>query len=131
MHIQHVIELSKFKPTKIDDGWGYSLSQPFSIAFVYCQSGNKFVVKGFPDEVRNWIDANAGKCIYYMSYWKKGESRGGWSSTCKLYLFSKKIRGRMRIEVSLINQKRELKKIGEFRRVPLRWLVIYNEAVSG
>jgi len=102
-------------------------TEPYTIAFVYHPEGS-CVVKGMSREVRNYIKNNFSRCIYYVTNWQNGKSRGYWSSTLALYIV-RKIKGRTRFVVSMRYKNGIYRKsVISFRRVPKKWLDIYNQA---
>lgn len=120
-----VIEVGKFRKTK--DSFG---TQPFCIAFVYSKFGN-FVVKGMSREVETYIAQKFPFCFYKYTFWKNGESRGGWKTPngLALYFSPKKIKNRTRFVVSMNTTNGWQSDILTFRNMPKKWLPIFDSAI--
>jgi hypothetical protein len=129
------IVISGFKKTKSK----WCGTDPWTIAFVYtphCPTG--FVVKGMSGQVRSFIEQRYPKYIARFTYWQNGtckvsvgwrgevRTRGTWHCSPGIYIFEKS-RGHKRFEITVREGK---KTVHEFkvRRVPRRWLAIYNQA---
>ena len=121
------IELGKFTPTKSQ--WGFA--SPWTIAFVYNSDGKNYVVKGMCDDVRDYIDEHFPKCFYNMTYWKNGCRCSSWSASSKLMLYFNQVHpfgGRQNMEVILFADSSQRPKIHYFRRMPHRWIPLFDEA---
>ena len=106
----------------------YGFASPYAIAFVYHPDGN-CVVKGMCDEVETYILQNFPQCFYNMTFWKDGKCRNLWRSPLKLYFTRKKIDGRRKFSVSMKTKKgKYIDLVTSFRRIPKKWLDIYNQA---
>jgi len=57
----------------------YEAANPFTIAFVYPQSGEACVVKGGLNDVKKYIDANYPIAIINYTFFHKGTHRGYYS----------------------------------------------------
>ena len=119
-----IINVGCFRHTKAVYG-----SQPFAIYFVIAPEGF-FVVKGMCEEVDHYVKVCWPRCIYRSTYWKGGISRGDWhvlgldmSIEPKRrdgiwdhrYYFSGCINGVEQTDFMVV------------RRIPKRWLPIYDE----
>lgn len=95
------------------------------LAFVYSKSNGNFILRGFSNEVQEYLKKNYSHYFYYISFWYSGMSRGYWSfwkDAVSLHPPEKKSR-RMnnrnrRFRVRNINTKMEL----TFKRLPKRWI---------
>lgn len=124
-----IIELGKFTPTKTVVPWGKA-ANPFAIYFVYCP--NKFIiVKGMSEDVKKYVEENFPRAVYRYTYWKDGESRGYWASTTTIYFTPVDVgkRQKYQIWIQTGNSNETFKKFLTVRRIPNKWLDIYNLAV--
>lgn len=121
-----IIQLSGFEKRKKTDCYGFG-TQAFVIAFVYADTGN-CVVKGMCQEVEDYIKKHFPRCIYNLTLWADGKSRNIWGSTRSIYIFHKQDdNDRLKYDISIYkNGKRH--SVACVRRVPHKWLDIYNDA---
>ena len=121
-----VIELDHFQG---------DLKEPYTVAFVYAKSGN-VVVKGMSSTVGMEIDdvRRFGNCIYYATTWRAGIHRGIWLGTPGIFISRKKINRRRKfcinIFVGYVNEQAQ-SITRYFRRMPRRWLPLYDLAIVG
>lgn len=129
-----VIEVGSYRRTSER----FQDSEPWTMAFVYTPNGeDDCVVQGMSKEVETYIRQHFPKAIWSYTYWLNGKSRGGWNSTHDIYMFHRHVgkNGRrslekgskQRWEISVYeNSKLIFQAI--FRRVPHKWLPIYDKA---
>jgi hypothetical protein len=102
------------------DEWG---ARPWTIYFVYTRHGN-FVVKGYSDQVSDYVKLNFPNSFYRYTYWKDGQSRGSWSTTikdCYIYGPSEGPYAHKK-KYSMTFFKNGKSKIIYFRRIPHQWI---------
>jgi hypothetical protein len=101
-------------------------TQAFAIAFVYSSKGN-FVVKGMYQEVENYIKQHYPRSIYNLTLWADGKSRNIWYSNSRVYVSHREIKGHLKYEISVYSNGKRIH-VFSVRRVPHKWLDIYNDA---
>ena len=107
---------------------GYAICIPYCVAFVYSKKGN-IVVKGYAQEVGDAINKRRwGNCVYYYTYWYHGCCRGEWSATPGIFVKKKRIGKRKKFLITVCTYHGDIVKV--FRRMPKRWLQIYDYAVG-
>jgi len=121
------IELSPFVKTENEF---YGGTSPYTIAFVYHPEGN-CIVKGMSQAVAKYISSNFPRCIYYITYWSNGECRGFWTSPLSLYIVRRtRLNGKTRFVVDMRTKDGFKRDVLSFRRVPRKWLDIYDQAIT-
>ena len=81
------------------------------------------------NEVRKYINERFPKFISQYTFWHKGKSRGGWKASNNLQLFILK-KGDGRFYVSMATKEKWEPDMMSFRRVPHRWLPVYDKALT-
>jgi hypothetical protein len=137
------IELGKFQTTK-----GDYTTQPFTISFVLTPDNTWRVVKGMSDDVDEYVKKHFPICLCNKTYWKNGKSRSHWTFYgIQAYIsWRKKVENRLRHDFSDEAYQKHRKArlafqlmvfppgnegkptIQWFRRVPRKWLDVYNLA---
>ena len=121
-----VIEVSKYAKTKFRDG------NPYTLTFVHTPSGN-YLVKGQARTVDEYIKEHFPQCIYKNTYWHKGKARGYWRADQNHSLYIKKVYDRTskhygRFEVMMYVVGSMTPKVYYFKRMPSKWLPIFEQA---
>lgn len=122
------------RPLKMTDGFSPKDTQPFTIAFVYCQDGREYCVKGMMEEVESYIEENYPKSIYRITYWKDGKSRGSWRSPDASGIYVRRSWKNEHDDNSRYGYRVSFKtELGFesmfFRNFPKRWLRDYDDAI--
>ena len=118
------IELGRFKSTRDE----YRHALPFAIYFVYTPNGF-YVVKGMSEQVKEGVKGAFPNAVYFYTYWKNGEWRGSWGSTCAIYWTPEKIGNRTKYLLSMNTAEGYKPKIMTVRRIPRKWLPVYDQAL--
>ena len=124
---KEVIEVGKMRKVASRSGIG---TQPYCMAFVYCEEG-AFIVKGMCEEVHTYIAQRFPFSFYHYDYWADGKRRGGWRSPSglSLYFSPKRIGKRIKYVVSMNTKDGYQPEFLTFRRMPKKWLPIFNRAL--
>lgn len=117
------IELSKFVKSPARGGHN---TQPFTIAFVYSDAGD-FVIKGMNESVETYIKQRFPNCIYNLTYWHKGIHRSVWQSPKSLFIHQERRDGRLKWCVRIFQGGGDVIEL-TFRKLPKKWLPVYNKA---
>jgi len=103
----------------------------YTMYFCYPKVGPPTVVKGSSDTVEKYVKDYLTPCIYYYSFWKDGKSRGNWRASRGIYIFIDKInikaKSRKLYRIRIHRKNNETLEL-LVRRIPKKWLTIYNEA---
>lgn len=121
-----VIEVSKYVKTKFRAG------NPYTLCFVHAPSGN-YLVKGQLNTVDEYVNNRFPQCIYQNTFWHNGKSRGYWRASRRYSLYIKKIYektsehyGKFEVMMFVVGSMKP--KTYYFKRMPSKWLPIFDEA---
>jgi len=115
----------------------WSGTDPWTIAFVYTPDGD-FVIKGMSEAVKTYVKSHFQKYIVNYTFWKNKsckmligwsripEKRGYWSSSRNIFISDRELSGHKKYEINVRTENGT--KIIQVRRVPRKWLDIYNQA---
>lgn len=120
-----VIDLGEYRKT----GYNFAESDPYEIAFMYTPDGS-YVIKGMMVEVRNYMK-QFPKWVAHRTFWKDGSWRGYWELSQRgVYIIKKKNtdKNRVMFNISVFRNGQLYHNIW-VRRVPRRWLSIYDDAI--
>lgn len=116
----------------VKKGNSFATCNPYAICFVYTPDG-KYVVKGMSNECMNYVEENFPVCIYYYSFWHKGEQRGSWLfNGVGLYWqergvdddYNRLKRKEFKLSDNVGNT------VMSVRRIPRRWIPVYDKYVK-
>lgn len=123
------IEVGKFR--KIN-----GRSEPYCIFFVYTPKEN-FVLKGMYDECKQYIEQRYVRYIARYTMWKDGKNRGSWIACKDMYIRPYRegqlddfgfVDGRVKYKVTIYHSSKKTWSEFKFRRLPKKWLPVYDEA---
>lgn len=122
MRIDRTDNLGSFTPTR-----GMFGNEPFCIAYVYGENGN-LIVRGMDNQVGRYLDGYTQRYVAYLSFWKRGVSRGYWTSNCDLnWVKNGRVGGRITNGWCLIHNGVSALRV---KRIPNRWIPLYTSLLA-
>lgn len=99
----------------------------YTLAFMYTKYKGNFIVRGYLDEVEEYIKKNYTHYFYFKSMWHQGESRGYWEFWKKDVGISEPSKSRKTFKFKVYKSGREdgefkIFKEFQFKRLPKRWI---------
>lgn len=109
----------------INVGYRPNQGYQYCIIFAYAKNGN-FIIKGdFPrviSELRKYL------CVYRLTSWKNGKSRGYWRTNIPGMQIVKDIKNKR--VVNKIYYGNAYENFRLFRHIPKKWISFYDEALN-
>jgi len=121
------------------DGKPKWMGGAFALYFVYSKHNGNFILRGYSDEVENYLKKNYTHYFFYNSLWSNGQSRGHWRfwKDSVYFLTPSRREKRWKYEVvrfkstGYFNSLEELKHQKEirltFKRLPKQWIPKFDQ----
>ena len=133
----------KLKEINLGDWEKTGRSEPYCMLFVYTPTDN-ILIKGMPDACNRYVDQHYPICVYRYTYWKNGVSRGTWRCGKGMRMDIHKVREDNHSRFGDIGDGRKVWEVTTYvpgsgrmiegrtvriRRLPHRWISLYDEAI--
>ncbi len=127
-----VVKVGEFRQTpKPNSDWSPNKTQPFCMIFAITPEGN-FLLTGMEKETKTYLRQRFTQFIARYTYWKNGENRGGWLSSKGIQVQKSNIpfgKNKPKTQVTIFKSPTNPVTL-EFRRLPKKWLPVYNQAYT-